>query len=231
MTSSATHILLVDDDAKLRQLITAFLSDKGYRVSTAENAEAADRKLKGMIYDLIILDVMMPGLDGFSFLKKLRTKSTIPVLMLSAKSEVDDRITGLEGGADDYLSKPFEPKELILRIRNILKRASANKPIGGFKNGQVKFGPYTFNRDKQILSNEEKAVHLTTAELNLLSILARQPGKAITREQLMEQAELSGELRTVDVTVTRLRRKVEVNPRYPLYIQTVRNKGYVLKTD
>lgn len=226
--NSPFHILVVDDDSRIRSLLSAYLNEQGFRVSIAENAEDAEKKLKGLVYDLIILDVMMPGKNGYEFLKGFRLLNSTPVLMLTARGEVEDRITGLEKGADDYIVKPFEPKELLLRINNIIKRQSGNKDkIAG---GEVAFGPYRYHKDQQQLFKDGEMIHLTTAEQVLLDILIQKPGTVFSREHLMELSGFSGELRTIDVSITRLRRKIEDNPRFPRYLQTVRNKGYILKT-
>lgn len=226
--NSPFHILVVDDDSRIRSLLSAYLNEQGLRVSIAEDAEDAEKKIKGLVYDLIILDVMMPGKSGYDFLKTFRLVNATPVLMLTARGEVEDRIQGLERGADDYLIKPFDPKELLLRVNNILKRQSGNQQkITG---GEIAFGPYRYHRDQQQLFKDAEMVHLTTAEQVLLDLLLQKPGTVFTREQLMELSGFTGELRAIDVSMTRLRRKIEDNPRFPRYLQTVRNKGYILKT-
>src|SRR5271170_7573943 len=207
------HLLVVDDDSRLRDLLRRYLIDQGFRVTTAGDAAEARAKIGGMDFDLLILDVMMPGEDGFALTKSLRETSQIPILLLTARAETEDRINGLGRGADDYLVKPFEPRELVLRVRNVLARAAAMPE----KTGELYRGA--------------SPVKLTSAEQALLMTLARQPDEAMSREDLARAAQFSGNLRTVDVQMTRLRRKIERDPKFPRYLQTVRGTGYVLKPD
>ena len=221
------HILVVDDDDRLRGLMVKFLSDHNLLVTGAKDAKDARARLVGLKFDLIVLDLMMPGESGLEFARHLRDASNIPILMLTAMNETEDRIRGLEEGADDYLGKPFEPKELILRINNILRR----QPSFGQMPEEVKMGDVSFIPPRAELNCGGRSVRLTDVEATLLAILASRPGDVFSREELIEQTGASGAGRAVDVQVTRLRRKIESNPRIPRYLQTVRGKGYVLYPD
>jgi two-component system phosphate regulon response regulator OmpR len=221
MLDEAAHILVVDDDNRLRSLLRKFLVEQGFRVTTASDAADARAKLKSLVYDLLVLDVMMPGESGLDLTADLRQSSEVPILMLTAMTEVDDRISGLEKGADDYLAKPFEPRELLLRINNILKRAKLSETK------QVRFGDFTFDTASGELRRDDQLVRLTTGETALLSVLARSPGKTISRVALGQSAG-TGEGRAVDVQITRLRRKIEDDPKAPRYLRTVWGEGYVL---
>ncbi|HVA35760.1 MAG TPA: response regulator [Stellaceae bacterium] len=227
MDATEPHLLVVDDDARLRDLLRRYLTDQGFRVTTAGDAAEARRKLDGIAFDLLVLDVMMPGEDGFQLTASLRAASRIPILLLTAKAESADRVDGLERGADDYLTKPFEPRELVLRIRNILQRAATESE----RMAVLRLGEYRLDLRRGELVRGEEPVRLTSAEQSLLAALAAQPGEAISREKLAEATQLGGNLRAVDVQVTRLRRKIERDPRFPRYLQTVRGTGYVLKPD
>lgn len=222
------HILVVDDDTRLRQLLNKYLIENGYLVSTAADAAQARRQLDAMTFDLIVLDVMMPGESGLALTKNLRANNPVPILLLTAMGETADRITGLEMGADDYLTKPFEPRELLLRINSILRRAtreSPDEPQG------CQFGSFTFDFTRNELLSHGETVHLTSAEAALLAVLARTPGETLSREDLAAKTGNSGNMRTIDVQITRLRKKIEEDPRLPRYLQTVRGRGYVLWTD
>lgn len=223
------HLLVVDDDARLRDLLRRYLSDAGFRITTAADAEEARVKLASLAFDLLILDVMLPGEDGFQLTSGLRKTSRVPILLLTAMGEIQDRIEGLERGADDYLAKPFEPRELVLRIRNILQRVPAAAPAAA--TSFVRLGSCRFDRDRAELTRNGEPIHLTAAEAALLTVLASRPNEPISREELSEQGQFSGNVRTVDVQVTRLRRKIETDPKFPRYLQTVRGTGYVLKPD
>ncbi len=235
MNDQAPHILVVDDDNRLRGLLRRFLSENGFRVSVAANAAEARRTLQSLDFDLLVLDVMMPGENGFALVKSLRETKTVPILMLSALGETDNRIEGLERGADDYLPKPFEPRELVLRLRALLRRARAEpapapapaaaQPIG------VRLGELRFDSARMLLLRGEAAIRLTTAEAALLGLLAERPGEVMSRETLTERVGIAGGARAVDVQVTRLRRKIEPDPKFPRYLQTVRGRGYVLRPD
>ncbi len=223
-SDTAPHLLVIDDDNRIRTLLSRYLGDHGFRVTSAGNAAEARRHLAGLAFDLLIVDVMMPGEDGMALVKSLRENSDVPVLMLTARSEAESRIAGLESGADDYLAKPFEPRELLLRINAILKRAAQpERPLIE----QFTFGPFTFHREKKELKRAGEVVHLTERERQILAIFAATPGETVRREKLMVTGGPAGE-RTVDVQINRLRRKIEPDPANPLYLQTVRGIGYRL---
>ena len=224
MADNAPHLLVVDDDRRIRDLLSRFLASEGYRVSTAETAADARAKLKSLSFDLLVLDVMMPGETGFDFAQSLRTESTVPILMLTARDAAESRIKGLEMGADDYLSKPFEPRELSLRIANILKRAQppAPQPLES-----VRFGPFVFHIARGELRKGEDSVRLTDRERDMLRVLAATAGETVPRGALAGNGASVSE-RAVDVQVNRLRRKIERNPADPLFVQTVRGIGYRL---
>jgi two-component system, OmpR family, phosphate regulon response regulator OmpR len=228
MDAVEPHLLVVDDDARIRELLRRYLAGSGFRVTIAGDAAEARSKLASMEFDLVVLDVMMPGENGFDLTRALRKTSRTPILLLTAMAEPEDRITGLERGADDYLAKPFEPRELVLRIRNILQRVPLAASDG---HRHMRFGAFRFDRERSELFRGEEAVHLTAAEAGLLAALVRRPNEAISRETLAEEAQFSGNVRTVDVQMTRLRRKIEADPKFPRYIQTVRGTGYVFKPD
>jgi two-component system phosphate regulon response regulator OmpR len=220
------HILVVDDDTRLRELLQKYLTENGFRVTTAADAAHARTLLEGLAFDLIVLDVMMPGESGLDFTEALRRTSQVPILLLTARGEVADRIDGLERGADDYLAKPFEPRELLLRISTVLRRAApAAVPT------KVSFGECLFDITRGELRRNDKIVHLTALEESLLRTLARNAGGTLSREELIKESRIDGGARTVDVQVTRLRRKIEQDPRLPRYLQTVRGEGYVLRPD
>lgn len=222
------HILVVDDDRRLRELLRKYLTDQGFRVTVAADAADARNKLASLAFDLIVLDIMMPGESGLDLTESLRrTDDGVPILLLTAMGEPEDRIAGLERGADDYLPKPFEPRELVLRIRTILRRVPQEAPAAR----EVRFGPLAFDLERQILRRDGEEVRLTPAEAALLSLLARNAGVAVSREELSRHSDEAGNSRTVDVQMTRLRRKIEADPRFPRYLQTVRGRGYLLRLD
>src|SRR5437660_5568388 len=223
----APHLLVVDDDERLRGLLRRYLADNGFRITLAADAAEARLKLKSLEYDLAIVDVMMPGENGFELTASLKAERRVPVLLLTAMAEAENRIHGLEQGADDYLVKPFEPRELVLRIRNILARAV----IDGAGAGEMGFGGFRLDLKRAELWRGDESVHLTAAEAALLGALAGRAGTPVSRERLAEEAQFSGNVRTVDVQMTRLRRKIERDPKFPRYLQTVRGIGYVLKPD
>jgi len=227
MNEDNPHILVVDDDARLRDLLSKFLGENGFLVSVAADAADARSKMKTLCFDLIVLDLMMPGESGLEFAEDLRRRDPVPILMLTAMGEIEDRIGGLERGADDYLVKPFEPRELLLRLNNIIKRA----PVAGQPAQDVVMGDVLFRPDRQELSRSGEPLRLTDVEASLLGALARRPGDILSREQLIQLTGASGDGRAIDVQVTRLRRKIEQNPKLPRYLQTVRGKGYVLRPD
>jgi len=221
------HILVVDDDSRLRELLRKYLMENGFRVTTASDAAAARTKLASIAFDLIVLDVMMPGEDGLALTGSLRETNAVPILLLTARGEPEDRIMGLEQGADDYLSKPFEPRELVLRIQTVLRRA----PPPSDQIVEISFGPCRFDLHQQVLHRDEAMVRLTEAEGRLLYAFARNPGVPMTRRELTQETGIGGNERTIDVQITRLRRKIEDNPKTPRYLRTVRGKGYVLWPD
>jgi two-component system phosphate regulon response regulator OmpR len=220
----APHLLVVDDDRRIRALLLRFLLGEGYRVSTAETAREARAKLESLNFDLLILDVMMPGENGFDFARAIRTESSVPILMLTARDEKESRIKGLEIGADDYLAKPFEPRELSLRIASILRRA---RPPSAAPAESVRFGPFVFHLARGELRRGEETIRLTDRERGMLRVLATNVGETVPRQALAGNGENVSE-RTVDVQVNRLRRKVELDPTNPLVVQTVRGVGYRL---
>jgi two-component system phosphate regulon response regulator OmpR len=221
------HLLVVDDDTRIRTLLQRFLSENGYRVTAAKDAAEARQLMASWDFDFIILDVMMPGEDGFSLTKSIREKSNVPILLLTARGESVDRIEGLERGADDYLPKPFEPRELLLRVSTILRRAG--RPADTQKQ-IVHLGVCRFDAERGELTRDGKPMKLTSAELQLMRLLSANAGQTFTRTELSQQMGAVLE-RTVDVQITRLRRKIEVDPKLPLYLQTVRGIGYVLMPD
>ena len=221
------HILVVDDDTRLRELIRRYLAENGFMATTADNAADARAKLANLAFDLIVLDIMMPGESGLDLTRSLRAESTVPILLLTARGESDDRIAGLEAGADDYLAKPFEPRELVLRINAILRRV----PRPDEANSGLKVGLWTFYPDRYELRAGDNVVRLTSVETSLLKILAESPGETVSRDDLAERSGAVVNARTIDVQVTRLRRKVEADPRLPRFLQTVRGEGYVLWPD
>ena len=225
MSLDAPHILVVDDDTRLRELLHKYLTEQGFRITAARDAADARVKLESFDFDLIVLDIMMPGESGLELTRGLREASQVPVLLLTAMGEIEDRIAGLESGADDYLPKPFEPRELVLRVNAILRRTQAPAPTPG---GEIAFGDYRFDLTRKELRKGVDFVRLTTAEAALLKTLARQPGVPVSRETLSAENPLIGNTRAIDVQVTRLRRKIEENPRFPRHLQAVRGVGYVL---
>ena len=229
MSDTDPHLLVVDDDMRLRELLRRYLSDSGFRVTGAADAAEARAQLASFTFDLVVLDVMMPGESGIDLTRALRQRAAprIPVLLLTAMGEPEDRVNGLEQGADDFLAKPFEPRELVLRIRNILERRAA--PAA--EEREVRFGGFRFDLGRGELLRGDSIVHLTAAEASLLSVLAAKAGRAVAREELSQSAQFRGGTRNVDVQMTRLRRKVELDPRFPRYLHTVRGTGYVLKPD
>ncbi|MBB6167920.1 response regulator [Chelatococcus composti] len=229
LADDAPHILVVDDDRRLRDLLTRFLCENGYRVTPAANAAEAESRLSHMVFDLMVLDIMMPGENGFDFAKRLRMLSGMPILMLTARADAADRVKGLEIGADDYLPKPFEPRELLLRVGNILKRAS-NGDGAQAQADTIRFGEFTFRLDRGELRRGEEIVRITDREREILSILGSRPGQQVPREALAGLGAGASE-RTVDVQINRLRRKIERDPANPVHLQTVRGIGYRLLVD
>lgn len=231
LPDEAPHILVVDDDRRLRDLLGRFLGDNGYRVTTAGNAREADSRLTNLVFDAIVLDVMMPGENGFEFARRFRTGSAVPILMLTARADSKDRINGLELGVDDYLAKPFEPRELLLRLANILKRTLATEaPASAIRPEFVRFGPFVYGLSRGELRKGEEPIRLTEREREILTALAERAGEVVPREELAAQGSAAND-RTVDVQMNRLRRKIERDQADPLYLQTVRGVGYRLVTD
>ena len=216
------HILVVDDDDRIRELVKEYLNDNGFVVSTGNSAEEAKIKLGYFKFDLIVLDVMMPGQNGFELTKEIKKNSNVPIILLTAKGEVENRIQGLELGADDYLGKPFEPKELLLRIKNIVRK---NKKI--YLNKINKIGEAKVDLNKMSIKLENKTNKINNSEKKVLIEMLTNPGKTYSRIQIGEISNISQE-RSIDVMITRLRQKIELNPKNPKYLQTIRGSGYVL---
>jgi len=225
--SSDSHILVVDDDERLRALLQRYLSQAGLRVSVAADAAEARALMKSIAFDLLILDVMMPGESGLDFAQDLRSRSAVPILMLTAQGDPEHRIAGLERGADDYLAKPFEPRELLLRVEGLLRRTT---PVARSAHREVRMGDAVFDPERALLQKKGKPVHLTSSEAALLRLFAANAGRSFSRTDLCVRLGVALE-RSIDVQVTRLRRKIEEDPKMPLYLQTVRNVGYVLVPD
>jgi two-component system phosphate regulon response regulator OmpR len=226
-TTDSAHLLVVDDDARLRSLLHRFLTQQGFRVTTAADAAEARALIRSIDFDCLILDVMMPGENGFDLASDLRTQSDLPILMLTARGESQDRITGLERGADDYLPKPFEPRELMLRASALVRRSRVKRPP---PHREIKMGTCLFDLERGELTRAGKRVKLTGSEAQLLRLFAANAGRPFSRTALCARLNIALE-RSVDVQVTRLRRKIEEDPKLPLYIQTVRGVGYVLVPD
>ena len=233
MTDLPAHLLVVDDDERIRELLGKFLKRNGFLVSGARDAAQARRLLAGLEFDLIVMDVMMPGEDGVSLTRDLRKGLVTPILLLTARGETEHRIAGLEAGADDYLAKPFEPKELLLRINAILRRMPAEAvPALGPRN--LSLGGLTYDIDRGELWQGDTLVRLTSTEMQLMRIFAARVGEVISRATLVEELgrdQGQAQDRAVDVQITRLRRKLEDDPKQPRYLQTVRGAGYMLVSD
>ncbi len=224
----APHVLIVDDDTRIRELLGNYLQRNGFRVSTAANAADARRKMASLLFDVVVLDIMMPGESGLSLTESLRAEGgDVPILLLSALAETDDRIRGLAAGSDDYMAKPFEPQELLLRLRALLRRRGGTDGASG---GVVYFGPCEFDTRSGELRCEGELVRLTGREREILRLLAARPGEPVSREELTPPG--SGEsTRAVDVQINRLRRKIEKDPSNPVLLRTIRGAGYVLAAD
>jgi two-component system, OmpR family, phosphate regulon response regulator OmpR len=221
------HLLVVDDDTRIRSLLKRYLTENDFRVTIAGNAEEARAKLRGLDFDLIVLDIMMPGETGVDLTRALREEREVPILMLTALTETDNRIEGLEAGADDYLPKPFDPRELILRINNILRRGGPQQQP---KLEQIVFGPYSFQIARRELKRGGQPMKLTDREQEILAIFAERAGETIPRHELIGEDANVGE-RTIDVQINRLRRKIERDPANPTWLQTVRGIGYRLSVE
>ena len=225
MISDITYnLLVVDDDERIRNLLRQYLINQGFIVSTASVSEEARNKIKLMKFDLIVLDIMMPGDDGLILTREIRDNSQTPIILLTAKSGTESKIEGLELGADDYLTKPFNPKELLLRILSVLKRSTIEENI----ENEIYFGDFILNIEKRELTLSGERTYLTDREMNLLIALAKSPGQPLNREKLAGVDEPG---RSVDVGINRLRRKIEKDPRMPIWLQTVRGEGYILRPD
>jgi len=233
MSDLPAHLLVVDDDERIRGLLQKFLIRNGFLVSTARDAAQARRLLAGLDFDMLVLDVMMPGEDGISLTRALRASLSVPILLLTAKGETANRIEGFEAGADDYLIKPFEPKELLLRINAILRRVPSVKPATPAPK-VLHMGPVRYDMDRGELWRGQELIRLTSTEAALMRIFSAAPGTALSRDKLvgdMPREDSAGQERAVDVQITRLRRKIEDDPKSPRYLQTVRGEGYMLQTD
>lgn len=226
MQEAEKHILVVDDDTRLRSLLQRYLREQNFLVSAAKDVAEAEMFLENYTFDILIVDIMMPKVTGTEFLKKIReNNNTIPVILLTAMGDTDDRIRGLEYGADDYVAKPFEPKELVLRINNILRRTIKIKEM----NSKLMFDGVCYNLDKgELITIDGKVIHITPVERTLLNVLGQKLGDVHTREELADILGVSENLRTVDVQITRLRKKIEIDTKNPRYLQTIRGKGYML---
>ena len=226
MDNSKIHILIVDDDDKIRDLLKQYLKNNNFFVSTAINASDAEEKLKIVKFDLAIIDIMMPGKDGLQLTKEIREKIDLPIILLTAKGEAEDRVRGLELGAEDYLPKPFEPKELLLRIKNVIKRIKKDNHIIT----TIKIGKANINIKKMKIQKDKKIIKINASEKILLENMISSAGKIFSREEISKITNLTQE-RSIDVLVTRLRQKIEPDPKNPKYLQTVRGTGYVLWLD
>jgi len=222
MENNKLHILVVDDDDRIRSLLKDYLSENNYIVSTAENADEAKKKINYLKFDIIILDVMMPGQNGYDLTQEIKKKIKVPIILLTAKGEVENRIKGLELGADDYIGKPFEPKELLLRIKNIIKKTSKIDLETKQKIGQAEI-----DLNKMIINFENKSIKINNSEKKVLIEMLSSPGKTFSREKIGKISGITQE-RSIDVMITRLRQKIEVNPKNPKFLQTIRGSGYVL---
>ena len=222
MVNDKLHILVVDDDDRIRSLLKDYLTNNQYIVSTAENAEQAKKKIEYIKFDVLILDVMMPGQDGYELTKEIKKKIKVPIILLTAKGEVENRIKGLELGADDYIGKPFEPKELLLRIKNIIKNKNRINI-----NSKYSVGSALIDLNKMIINLKDKSKKINNAEKKILIEMLSNPGKTFSREEIGSISGISQE-RSIDVMITRLRQKLEPQPKNPKYLQTIRGSGYVL---
>jgi two-component system, OmpR family, phosphate regulon response regulator OmpR len=230
LPDDAQHILVVDDDTRLRDLLSRFLAEHGYRVTSASRTQEADHYQSVLQFDAMVLDVMMPSENGFDYAKRLRAHSALPILMLTARAQIEDRIVGLEIGVDDYLSKPFEPRELVLRLANILKRAPViPEPSSGVEAVDgIRFGDFHFRMERGELRKGLERIRLSEREVQMLTMLAARAGENVPREDLAGEGAAHSNERTIDVQMNRLRRKIEDDPANPLFLQTVRGVGYRL---
>lgn len=226
LPDNAPHVLVVDDDQKIRDLLGRFLNENGFRVTTAENASTARAAMRGLEFDIVLLDVMMPGENGLDLARDLKATRPVPICMLTALADAEDRIAGLEAGVDDYLPKPFEPRELLLRVRNILRRGQASQR----PSEEVRMGAYVFHMGRGELKRDDETIKLTERERDLMRLFASRAGMPVQRHELTSD-DSTGSERTIDVQINRLRRKIELDPSNPVYLQTVRGKGYILYID
>jgi two-component system phosphate regulon response regulator OmpR len=226
LPDNAPHVLIVDDDQRIRELLARFLTANGFRVTTADDAASARSAMRGLAFDLIVLDVMMPGDSGLVLARELQDKTKIPICLLTARADPEHRIEGLEAGVDDYVTKPFEPRELVLRLRNILRRGQG----GPVHREEIRLGDLTFHIGRGELKRGEEAIRLTERERDLLRQFAARAGMPIARHELSSDA-TTGNERAIDVQINRLRRKIEADQSNPIYLQTVRGKGYILYVD
>lgn len=227
LPDDAPHILVVDDDQKIRDLLGRFLCEQGFRITTAADSQTARAAMRGLAFDIVLLDVMMPGESGLDLARDLKATRNVPICMLTALSDPEQRIAGLETGVDDYISKPFEPRELVLRIHNILRRGKP-KPAG--LSDEVRMGAFVFHVGRGELKRGEESIKLTERERDLLRQFALRAGSPIQRHELSSD-DSTGSERAIDVQINRLRRKIETDPSNPVYLQTVRGKGYILYVD
>jgi two-component system phosphate regulon response regulator OmpR len=226
LPDNAPHVLVVDDDQRIRDLLGRYLFENGFRVTTASDSVTARASMRGLSFDLVILDRMMPGEGGLELARALKTISPVPICMLTAKAEPEDRVEGLEAGVDDYVTKPFEPRELVLRLQNIMRRGQ----ITAGPREEIRMGDFTFHIARGELKNGDENVKLTERERDLLRLFASRPGTPIARHELASD-DATGSERAIDVQINRLRRKIETDPGNPVYLQTVRGKGYILYID
>jgi two-component system, OmpR family, phosphate regulon response regulator OmpR len=224
---SLPHILVVDDDDRIRSLVSRYLNEHGFLSFTAANANEAKEILQIGAFDALVVDIMMPGQDGRAFTKELRTRSDVPVLLLTAMGEVEDRVAGLQTGADDYLTKPFDPRELVLRLEAILRRRPQERQVSK----TYRIGTWLYDPQVPELKRDNETVRLTDVEVNLLKALTRRPDIIFTREELADLCGVDAGERTIDVQVTRLRKKLEEDSKNPRYLQTIRGKGYLLRAE
>jgi len=230
LPDDAPHVLIVDDDQKIRDLLARYLFAQGFRVTTAGDAEMAQASLRGLDFDIVLLDWMMPGISGIELAREIKRERDIPICMLTARAEPEQRIEGLEVGVDDYVPKPFEPRELLLRLRNILRRGQAAQPAPPPPSDEVHMGTLVFHVSRGELRRNNETIKLTERERDLLRQFAQKPGVPIQRHELATE-DTTGNDRAIDVQINRLRRKIETDPSNPVYLQTVRGKGYILYAD
>ncbi|WP_333794785.1 response regulator transcription factor [Hyphomicrobium sp.] len=230
LPDDAPHVLIVDDDQKIRDLLARYLYSQGFRVTAAADAETAQASLRGLDFDIVLLDVMMPGISGLELAREIKAQRDIPICMLTARAEPEQRIEGLEVGVDDYISKPFEPRELLLRLRNILRRGQAAQTTPANQSDELRMGTLVFHIARGELKRNNETIKLTERERDLLRQFAQKPGVPIQRHELSTE-DATGSDRAIDVQINRLRRKIETDPSNPVYLQTVRGKGYILYAD